>query len=182
MRIKKGLSLLIAALFIFTLGSGALNNDDISAKSAVLIDSKTGTVLYAKNIHERLPMASTTKIMTAIVAIENSNISDVVTVSKEAVGVEGSSIYLCAQEKLSMENLLYALLLESANDVAAAIAIEVAGSIDAFAELMNSKAQELGLENTHFTNPHGLDNEEHYTTAYELAKVAAYAMKKRNFQ
>jgi D-alanyl-D-alanine carboxypeptidase len=104
-----------------------------------------------------------------------------VTVPPEAAGVEGSSVYLKAGEKIKLEDLLYALMLSSANDAAAAIAISVSGSIDAFAELMNAKARELGLENTHFENPHGLDVEEHYTTAYELAKIAAYALENEMF-
>ena len=126
-------------------------------------------------------MASTTKIMTALVAIENCPIDKMVTVSPEAVGVEGSSVYLKANEKISMESLLYALLLSSANDAAAAIAYEVAGGIPEFAELMNEKAKSLGLENTHFANPHGLDDAEHYTTARELALIARAALENETF-
>jgi D-alanyl-D-alanine carboxypeptidase/D-alanyl-D-alanine carboxypeptidase (penicillin-binding protein 5/6) len=120
--------------------------------------------------------------MTALVAIESCDINTVVTVSPDAVGVEGSSIYLFAGEKLSLEDLLYAMLLESANDAAAAIAIAVGGSIDGFSEMMNAKAQKLGLTDTHFTNPHGLDDPEHYTTAFELAKIASVAMKNEVFR
>lgn len=154
----------------------------LSAKAAVLIEASTGRVVSEKNASVRLPMASTTKIMTAIVAIENCDISTVVTVSPDAVGVEGSSIYLFAGEQLTLEDLLYAMLLESANDAAAAIAIKVGGSIEDFAEMMNDKAGALGLSNTHFTNPHGLDDPEHYTTAAELAKIAAAAMKNEVFR
>ena len=154
----------------------------LSASSAVLIEADSGRIIYEKDAHTERPMASTTKIMTALVALENSSLDRVVTVSKGAVGIEGSSMYLYAEEKLSMQDLLYALLLESANDAAAAIAFEVAGSIDAFAEMMNLKADELGLEHTSFTNPHGLDDEKHFTTAYDLAQIARAAMKNSDFR
>ena len=106
---------------------------------------------------------------------------EIVTVASGAVGIEGSSVYLQAGENLSMEDLVYALTLESANDAAAAIAIEVAGSIEAFVDLMNERAAQFGLKNTHFTNPHGLDNENHYTTARDLALLTAYAMQNEEF-
>ena len=149
----------------------------VSAKSAVLIDGESGELLCSKNPDERLPMASTTKIMTALVAIEEGDLSSVVEIPREAVGVEGSSIYLYEGEKLTLEQLLYAVLLESANDAATAVAIHIGGSVESFAALMNEKAAELHLENTHFENPHGLDSEQHYTTARELAIIASEAMK-----
>ena len=155
---------------------------DVSARSAILYEPSSGKVIYEKNSREMLPMASTTKIMTAIVAIENSDCAKIVSVSEDAVGIEGSSIYLYPGEKLSMSDLIYALMLESANDAATAIAIEIAGSVDAFAELMNRKAKELGLENTSFSNPHGLDEEGHYTTAYDLARLAGYALQNEQFK
>lgn len=155
---------------------------DVSAKAAVLMESSTGRIISAKNADIRLPMASTTKIMTALVAIENCDISTVVTISPDAVGIEGSSVYLFEGEQLTLEDLLYALMLASANDAAAAIAIEVGGSIEGFAEMMNAKAREMGLSDTHFTNPHGLDDPEHYTTAAELAKIAAVAMQNEVFR
>ncbi len=148
----------------------------VSAQSAVLMLCDGETVIYHKDANVRLPMASTTKIMTALVALELSAPEAVVTVDAAAVGTEGSSVYLVAGEKLTLEQLLYALLLESANDAAVAIAIFVSGSVEAFAEEMNRKAQSLGLTDTHFTNPHGLDHEEHYTTAYELGRIASAAM------
>lgn len=154
----------------------------LSAKSAVLIDADSGEVLSSKNPDERLPMASTTKIMTALVAIEEGDLDSVIRIPREAVGVEGSSIYLYEGEELKLGELVLALMLESANDAAAAIAIAVGGSVDGFADMMNRKALELGLENTHFENPHGLDSEEHYTTARELGKIAAYAMKNDKFR
>lgn len=147
-----------------------------SAGASYLCEWKSGAVLHSHNGDVRLPMASTTKIMTAILVAELLPLDRVVTVAKEAAGTEGSSIYLYAGEKITVEALLYALLLESANDAASALAIEAAGSIESFAELMNKKASEMGLVNTRFQNPHGLDHEDHYTTASELAKIAAYAL------
>ena len=154
----------------------------ISASSAILIEAGTKTVIGEKNADARLPMASTTKIMSALVAIENADISKTVAVSSQAIGVEGSSIYLYDGEKLSLEDLIYAMMLESANDAAAAIAIEVGGSIEGFAKMMNKKAEELGLKNTSFQNPHGLDNDLHYTTAHDLAIIAVAAMENPTFQ
>lgn len=154
----------------------------VSADSAILIVADTAEVVYAKDPDRRMSMASTTKIMTAIVAIENGDVGRRVKIPKEAVGIEGSSIYLYEGECLTLEELLYAMMLESANDAATAIAIEVGGSVDGFAEMMNEKAAELGLENTHFENPHGLDGDGHYTTARELAMIAAYAMENEIFR
>ena len=153
----------------------------LSAESAILIEADSGDVISEKNSHARLPMASTTKIMTAVVALEHVPTGRQVKIPSAACGVEGSSVYLTPGETLTMEDLLYAMLLESANDAAAAIAIEVAGSVDAFADMMNEKAAELGLADTHFTNPHGLYDENHYTTAADLAMIAAYALKNETF-
>lgn len=154
-----------------------LSVSGLSAQSALLLDASSGTVLWEKAAHTRLPMASTTKIMTALCAVELAeNTSVVVSVDPAAVGIEGSSVYLYAGEKLTLEQLLYALLLESANDAATAIAIALAGSVDVFAEKMNEKATALGLTDTHFTNPHGLHDEQHYTTAYDLAIIARAAL------
>ncbi len=178
MKALYGLFAFFAALAVFAVPVFALST---SAKASVLIEADTGDVIYAHNADERLPMASTTKIMTALVALGQRSLDAPVTVSPLAVGVEGSSVYLSAGEALTMGDLLYALLLESANDAAAAIAIEVGGSIDGFAELMNAKARELGCVNTHFTNPHGLDDAEHYTTARELAVITRAAMGNEDF-
>lgn len=154
----------------------------ISANAACLIEAESGKVLYSKNAEKRLPMASTTKIMTAIIALESGMALDkLITVPKEAVGIEGSSLYLRDGEKITFEALLYGLLLSSANDAATAIAIAVSGSVDKFVALMNKKATALGLSNTHFTNPHGLNEKEHYTTAYDLARLMAYCVKNRMF-
>ena len=153
-----------------------------SAESAILIEAESGDVLYEKDADARRGPASTTKIMTAIIAIERCPLDKVVKVAPEAAGVEGSSVYLYAGEKITMESLLYALMLQSANDAAAAIAYEVAGGIEEFAALMNEKAAELGLGDTHFVNPHGLDDEDHYTTARELSQIARYAMQNETFK
>lgn len=158
-----------------------LASDDVSARAAILIEQSSGDVLYEKNAHERLPMASTTKIMTALCAIEAGDLSRTVKVHPSACGVEGSSIYLTPGDSLTMESLLYALMLESANDAAAAIAYEISGSIEHFADLMNRSAAKMGLQDTNFTNPHGLDNEMHYTTASDLAKIASRAMENEVF-
>ena len=176
------ISLLLAILALSAVFTAPVNAEEnfapsISAQSAVLIDGRSGSVLLEKQADLRLPMASTTKIMTALVALEYLPLDTVITVDPRAVGVEGSSVYLVAGEQLTLEQLLYALLLESANDAATAIAIGVADSVEAFAELMNQTARDMGLENTCFQNPHGLDHAEHYTTARELAQIASEALK-----
>ncbi|MBQ9070347.1 MAG: D-alanyl-D-alanine carboxypeptidase [Clostridia bacterium] len=154
----------------------------LSAKAAVLYEPVTDNFLYTKNANVRLPMASTTKIMTALVALEESDLNEEIRVADEAIGIEGSSLYLKRGEILSMKELLYGLMLRSANDAAAAIAYAVSGGIDEFADKMNEKARSLGLTDTHFTNPHGLDDEEHYTTARELALISAAALKNQTFK
>ena len=176
------ISLLLAILALSAVFTAPVNAEEnfapsVSAQSAVLIDGRSGSVLFEKQADLRLPMASTTKIMTALVALEYLPLDTVITVDPRAVGVEGSSVYLVAGEQLTLEQLLYALLLESANDAATAIAIGVADSVEAFAELMNQTARDMGLENTCFQNPHGLDHAEHYTTARELAQIASEALK-----
>lgn len=148
-----------------------------SAVSAIVIETSGNSVIYQKNAYKKMPMASTTKIMTALCAIEAGNIDRTVTVNKNAVGIEGSSIYLQKGEKLTLRDLLYGLMLNSGNDAAVAIAYEVSGGIDEFALLMNKTAQKIGCKNTHFENPSGLDGKEHYTTAYDLAIITSYAMK-----
>lgn len=153
-----------------------------SARAACLIDAKSGAVLYSYNSDKRLPMASTTKIMTALTVLETLDPDKEITVPKEACGVEGSSIYLYPQEKITVKNLLYGLMLESGNDAASALAYACCGSEEKFAELMNGKAHDLGLIDTHFTNPHGLPDENHYTTAYELALIAAKALENEDFR
>ncbi len=153
-----------------------------SARAAILIEASTHGVIYESNADARLPMASTTKIMTALCAVESRPLADKITIPHDAVGVEGSSIYLREGEVLTVEDLLYAVMLASANDAATALAIAVSGSVDAFAELMNARARSLGLENTHFTNPHGLDNDDHYTSARDLAIITAAALENETFR
>ncbi|MBQ7315005.1 MAG: D-alanyl-D-alanine carboxypeptidase [Clostridia bacterium] len=170
---------LLLLCFLFTLLSVTVFSAETpttSARSAALYEPSRGTFLMTKNANLRMPMASTTKIMTALVALEDCDPSTVVTVPKEATGIEGSSLYLKEGEQMTLSDLLYGLLLRSANDAACAIAQAVAGSVEAFVERMNQKALALGLTDTHFDNPHGLDADTHYTTAEELARIAAAAM------
>lgn len=148
----------------------------LSARAALLMEGRTGLVLCEKNADERLPMASTTKLMTALLALEHLSPEMTLTVPREAVGIEGSSIYLFEGEHITVQTLLYALLLSSANDAAVALAIAVSGSVEAFATLMNERAAALGLTDTHFCNPHGLHDDMHYTTARDLARLFAAAL------
>lgn len=131
---------------------------------------------------KKVKMASTTKIMTAIIVIEKSNLDDIVTISRKAAGTGGSRLGLHAEDKISVHDLLYGLLLCSGNDAAVALAEYVGGDVFHFANLMNSKTSELGLTSTHFVTPHGLDNDDHYTTAYELALITNYALKNETFR
>lgn len=150
----------------------------VTAPSAILIDAKTGKVLYEKNADEKHYPASTTKVMTGLLAVEHGKLDEIVTIGKNPPLVEigSSQIYLVTDEQLTMEQLLYAMMLESANDAAVAIAEHISGSAEEFAGLMNSKAKELGTANTNFVNPNGLHNDNHYTTARDLAIIAKYAM------
>lgn len=149
----------------------------ISAGAAVVIDTVSGRILYEKNAHSRRAMASTTKMMTAIVAIENGDLDEKVKVSKRAASIRGSVINLQVDEELTLKEILYGMLIKSGNDAAIAVAEHIGGSVEGFAEMMNKKAGELGLKDTAFKNPHGLDENGHYSTAYELAKIARYALK-----
>lgn len=153
----------------------------VGARGAALMEVGSYRLLWGKNSNQRLPMASTTKIMTAILAIESERLDEVVTVSQQACQVEPSSIWLVAGERIKLEHLVYGLMLRSGNDAALAIAEYLGGSTSGFAELMNRKALELGLENTHFVNPHGLPHPEHYTSAHDLAKLTAYALQNQIF-
>ena len=179
---SKFLSLILSFIFTFFSFVSVLYAQDISARHAVLIEADSGDIVYKKDAYAIAPMASTTKIMTALLAIESGKLNNTVTVPYEATGIEGSSIYLKEGEKLTLSQLVYALMLESANDAATAIAIYVGGTYENFIEMMNTKAHQLGLDSTHFTNPHGLDDPEHYTTAYDLAHLALYAMENPIFE
>ena len=155
---------------------------DISSRIALIYDRASGRILYEKNGNKQTPMASTTKIMTAIVVLENAKLTDTVTITTTAAGIGGSRLGLKKNDKITVNDLLYGLMLRSGNDAAVALAIHVGGSVEGFAEMMNKKAEELNLTNSHFVVPHGLDNEGHYTTAYELAKMADYALKIDKFK
>lgn len=170
---------LLSAFTVYT--SSADLPFDVSAQSAVLYCVERQEFVYSKNADLVMPMASLTKIMTGIVVIENAEIDSVVTIDPAACGIEGSSIYLTPGERLTVKELLYALLLESANDAATALAIAVSGSVEEFTVLMNDKAEQLCLSSSHFTNPHGLDDEKHYSTAADLAILCDHAMKNETF-
>ncbi len=152
------------------------NAPKIGASSAILVDAKTGQILYEKNSHEQRSMASTTKIMTGIITLERANLNEEVTVSNHASEVGESELFLQPGEKMRIKDLLYGLLLRSGNDVAVALAEHLGDSIEGFAELMNRKASSIGANNTHFTNPHGLYDPKHYSTAYDLALIARYGL------
>ena len=153
----------------------------LSAKSAVLLDASTGRVLYASHAENKSLIASTTKIMTALVICEAGDLDRTVVIPPDAVGIEGSSMYLKAGETLSVRELLYGLMLRSGNDAAVALALADSGSISAFAMWMNEKAAVLGLKNTHYANPHGLDSEENYSTALDLARLTRFALQNPDF-
>ncbi len=178
---KRKIAICLAMLMLWMPCSAAKAMPEVSSHSACVIDIDTGQILAAKNENEKSEPASITKIMTALIALENADLKKVVTIPSAAAGVEGSSIYIKAGEKYSLEDLLYGLMLRSGNDAATAIAIDVAGSVDAFVEKMNQKAQELGCTGTHFNNPHGLPDENHYTTAHDMALITAAALRNDTF-
>lgn len=190
MNVRKQLSgVLVVFLFIQLLflpvgsASAATSPPKLSAEAAALIDVASGRILYSKNGSQKMRIASLTKTMTAIVAIEMGDLKAQVTVPPEAVGVEGSSIYLKKGEKLTLEELLYGLMLRSGNDSAVTIAAHIGGSIPGFAYLMNEKAAMIGMTHTNFSNPHGLDNSSmHYSTAEDMAKLSAYALRNPIFR
>ena len=153
----------------------------VSAHSAILMDADTGQVLYEKNAQEKSLIASTTKIMTALVVLEQGELDETVCIPAEAVGIEGSSMYLKAGEELTVRQLLYGMMLSSGNDAAVALALHTDGSIEAFAQRMNEKTQALGLKHTSFSNPNGLDSEENYSTAQDLAKITQAALNTPGF-
>lgn len=157
-------------------------NLSVTAEAAVLMDMKSGEFLYSKNMHKKLYPASTTKILTAIITLESGSLDRVVTVGHNPTLVEPSKIYLKEGEKIKLRYLLYGLLIESANDAAVAIAEYLGGSQAGFADMMNKKAKLLGCKDSHFANPNGLPNKNHYTSAYDLAIIAKYAMKNPSFR
>ena len=179
-------TILFITLFLFSTNSFAADSElNINSEAAILIDSSTGKVLYEKNSHEKMYPASTTKILTAILTLENCDLSDTTTVSYNAVmsvpsGYSNAALQI--GEELTIEQLLQVLLVHSANDAANVLAEHVGGSIESFATMMNTKAEEIGCTNTHFTNPSGKHDEDHYTTAYDLALIAKYCMQNSTFR
>lgn len=169
-------ALLAAVLFL------PVHVDAVSAKKAYVLDAVSGRVLFEKDAHQQSLIASTTKIMTALIICEQCNVLDRMRIPREAVGIEGSSMYLKAGEILTLQELLYGLMLSSGNDAAVALAIYCGGTVEGFAERMNDKAHALGLKDTHFVNPNGLDHPDHYSTARDLAVLAAYAMENPVFR
>lgn len=154
---------------------------NVKGKGAVLIEQESGRVLYAQNAYEPLPMASTTKIMTCILALEEGNQDDIVTTSKRASSAPPVKLHLKVGEKQRLGDLLYALMLQSDNDVAVAVAEHIGGSVEHFCEMMTEKAQSIGAEHTSFKTPNGLDAEGHYASAYDMALIGAYALKNPEF-
>lgn len=176
--------LVLLVVFLYTTGFAYAPNKgsiNINSLSGVVIDQDSGRILYSKNSDRVLAMASTTKIITAMVAIDRGNLSDMVSVSKRAAAISGSTVGLSAGERVSLEELIYGLMLRSGNDAAIAIAEHIGGSVEGFVKLMNEKAVEYGAFKTSFKTPHGLDADDHYTTAEDLAKITACAMRNEFF-
>ena len=165
---------LITILFVFIIFP--INTFAVSCNNCIVMDMDSGRILYENNKDKKMLIASTTKIMTAVIAIENKNLNDIVTIGDEVLEMYGSNIYIEPGEKISLRDLLYGLILRSGNDAAVSIAMYVSGSIDNFVYLMNQKAKKLGMKNTIFKNPHGLDDDsENYSTAYDMAQLMKYA-------
>ena len=161
--------------------SETVDEPKIISRYAIVLDRDSKAILYGKNEKTKTKMASTTKIMTSLIVIENTNLNNIVEISGKAAGTGGSRLKINKGDKITVRDLLYGLMLRSGNDAAVALAEYVGGSIEGFAVLMNKKARELGLENTNFVTPHGLDSDEHYTTPYELALLTDYALRKETF-
>ncbi|MCR5610816.1 MAG: D-alanyl-D-alanine carboxypeptidase [Clostridiales bacterium] len=181
--IRASLALIIAFCMIYmTIAAKGAPMIATNASAMAVIECETGQILACDNPDDRLPMASTTKIMTALVVLENCADSEIVEITKESVGIEGSSIYLSLGEKMTVKDLLYGLMLASGNDAAVALAVHVSGTVDGFVALMNKKAEEIGLKKTHFITPNGLHNDKHLTTAYELCLITREALKIPEFK
>lgn len=179
---KKVIFILITIVFLFNFSFQYAFADSNNGKSSeIVMEVTSGRVLFSTNAKQKMFMASTTKILTAICVIENCDINEQVTIKKEWCGIEGSSIYLKEGEKLKVIDLLYGLMLRSGNDTAVALACHVKGNINDFALLMNETSSKIGAKNSNFTNPHGLHDDNHYTTAYDLAKITCYALKNPTF-
>lgn len=179
---RKIIFILITILFLFNFSFEYAFADSNNGKSSeIVMEVTSGRILSSTNANQKMFMASTTKILTAICVIENCNINEIVTIKKEWCGIEGSSIYLKDGEKLKVIDLLYGLMLRSGNDTAVALACYTKGNIDDFALLMNETAIKIGANNSNFTNPHGLHDDNHYTTALDLAKITCYALNNPTF-
>ncbi|KKI93140.1 D-alanyl-D-alanine carboxypeptidase [Bacillus sp. SA1-12] len=174
---------MIVIFLLITLFPHRSSAVDVSAQAAILIDQESGRILYEKEANTKMRIASITKIMTAILAIESGKLEEMVKVSDRALQAEGSSVYLQKGEKIKLEDLVYGLMLRSGNDAAVAIAEYVGGSLEGFVVMMNQKAEEIGMTNTEFSNPHGLDDHEnHFSTAYDMAILTQYAMKNETYR
>jgi serine-type D-Ala-D-Ala carboxypeptidase (penicillin-binding protein 5/6) len=174
---------IVASLFILIIPQKVDASVSVNARSAILMEQKSGRILFEKDAFTKRRIASITKIMTATLAIESGKMNEMVKVSEKATYTEGSSVYLKPGELIKLEDLVYGLMMRSGNDAATAIAEYVGGSVDGFVFLMNQKATEIGMSNTHFTNPHGLDDhKDHYSTAYDMAKLTQYAMKNEKYR
>ena len=183
--VKTLLYLLILSTFLISmmaLLASADNGLGTSAKSSALYNPDTKSFLYQKNADLKLPMASTTKIVTALIAIETLNPDEIIKIPSDAVGIEGSSLYLKENDEVSVRDLIYSVLLQSANDAAAALAIKISGDTSHFACKMTERVKDMGVYDTQFQNPHGLDSEGHYTTAHDLAIIAAEALSNESFK
>lgn len=171
------LIIILSIIFAFP----AKNVFAIDNFAEIVIEQSTNRILYDKNMHKKLPIASTTKILTAITVIDNIDLDTIVKITKDMVGIEGSSAYLTVGEELTVSDLLFGLMLRSGNDCAVALAIAVSGSVTNFCNLMNTHAHHIGAINSNFNNPHGLPDDNHYSTAYDLAIITSYAMKNSAF-
>ena len=182
-KMKKPILIFICIfLLIFNVIMPHITSVNASNSSEIVMELDSKRVVYSLNENQKMYMASTTKILTAITIIENCNLEDIVIVKKQTTGVEGSSIYLQEGEKLSVKDLLYGLMLRSGNDCALTLAVHCSGSSENFARLMNDSARKIGANNSNFVNPHGLHDDNHYTTAYDLALISCYAMKNERFR
>lgn len=184
MNLRKGIIFsIVASILLLAIPDKGSAQIYVSANSAILMEQDSGRVIFEKDAYTQRRIASITKIMTAILAVESGKLDETVKVSDRAIRAEGSSIYLKAGEKIKLEDLVYGLMLRSGNDAAIAIAETVGGSIEGFVYLMNQKAEEIGMKNTHFANPHGLDDhEDHYSTAYDMAILTRYAMQNDTYK
>ena len=168
-------------LLAFTPKTNAAENISLSAKAAVLIEAETGTIILAKNENRKLPMASTTKIMTTLLTLESGDLDKVYAVPDEALMTEGSSMGLCFGESVTKNELCYGMMLPSGNDAANTAALLISGSFESFAQRMNRRASKIGMNNSNFVTPSGLHDEKHYSTAYDMALLTREALKNERF-